>query len=71
MGNKFNYTNIIYGSIGGMKKRPPRPGIEPGSPAIRKERRRLVTGGYTDHYTNEELDSTEKHTLYTYFVLNE
>ena len=33
----------------------PRPGIEPGSPAIHMERGRLLTGGYTDHYTNEDL----------------
>ena len=37
----------------------PRPGIEPGSPAIHMERGRLLTGGYTDHYTNEDLTYSE------------
>lgn len=44
----------------------PRPGNEPGSPAIHMERGRLLTGGYTDHYTNEEHIRTPNRTLYNH-----
>ena len=44
----------------------PRPGIEPGSPAIHMERGRLLTGGYTDHYTNEEHIRYTNRTVYNH-----
>ena len=49
--------DFVKWGLGALKRQnvSPRPGNEPGSPAIHMERGRLLTGGYTDHYTNEDL----------------